>query len=208
MGLAHSPSLQHCVSVAHGTGTRDGSTSSSTQPKPRHPGAQPGHTQTQRSRRAEPASSPPLRSQSLGPPRLRPSQSIREGQPTGLGKLTEAAGQSPRARPPWGRSVCLSPPLRHRAGHSVLTRHSHSAPWPRRGNQGGARGAGYAPRNVPQGVILAGCAHLRSDARTQGPFLLEKVAAKTSVAQGPGEPPSPAANQSQGADNHKSMPCQ
>lgn len=102
----------------------------------------------------------------------------------------------------------LSPPLRHMEELSA----DETQPLSPRASQKepgrGARGRRYAPRKVPQGVILAGWAHLRSDAWTQGHFLLEKVAAKTSVSRGPGEPPSPAANQSQGADNHKSMPCQ
>lgn len=190
MGRAHPPLLLPRVGAAHGNGTvTTGDTSSSARPGPSHPGGSPAGCTRRRGERRAPASSPPRRAPSLCPPRLRPLRSRRKGSrqagaswrpPSGPVTSSAAQGRALGA----GETQPLSPPAsRQEPGR-------------------GARGRGYAPRKVPQGVILAGWARLRSDAWTQGHFLLEKVAAKTSASQGPGEPPSPSANQSQGADNH------
>lgn len=147
-----------------------------------------------------------------------------EGKPTNRAALTgvckphnqlkgEASGQGPYPRS--GGSICLSPPQLPRKDHRVQTDTQLISPFGSQAEmckqaQGGVCKAGerYEPRKVPQSIILAGQAHLHSEAWTHGHIMLEKVATQTSVSQGPGESPSQAANQGQGADNHKLMPCQ
>lgn len=130
VGRAHPPLLLPRVGAAHGNGTvTTGDTSSSSaRPGPSHPGGSPAG----RTRRAESGERrPPLR------PAAPRASALPAFDPCGpAGRAADRPGRA------GGLLRDLSPPPRHRAEHSVLAKHSPSAPRPRGRNQGGVRGAG------------------------------------------------------------------